>query len=60
MAGFEIVEVVVGLDAAGFSNDAVGEGAQLGKLFTVDQARDHQIPVAPIILDLAVGQHAKS
>ena len=59
VAGLEIVEIVVGRNAARFANDAVGEGAQLGELLALDQARDHQIAVAPISLDLLVGEHAE-
>ena len=59
VAGLEVVEIVAGANATRLGDDAVGERAQLGELLALDQARDHQIPVAPIGLDLLVGQHAK-
>ena len=59
MAGLEVVELVVGADAARLGDDAVGERAQLGELLALDQARDHQVAVAPIVFDLPVGEHAK-
>ena len=58
VGGLEIIEIVVGRNAARFANDAVGKVAQLGELLALDQARDHQIAVAPISLDLLVGEHA--
>src|SRR6185437_10920023 len=60
VGGFEIVELVVFGHAARLGDDAVGKRAQLGKLLALDQARDHQIAVAPVIVDLLLGQHAES
>ena len=58
MAGLEIVKLVVGGNPARLAHDAVGERAQVGELFALDQARDHQIAVAAIGLDLPVSEHA--
>jgi hypothetical protein len=58
VAGLEVVEIVIGRNAARLGNDAVGEAAQLGELLALDQARDHQVAIAPISLDLLVGEHA--
>src|SRR6478735_5079724 len=60
VAGLEIVQFVVLGDAACLGDDAVGERAQLGELLALDQARDHQVAVAPVIVDLLLGQHAES
>ena len=59
MAGLEIVEFVAGRDAARFLDDAIGERAQLGELLALDQARDHQVAVPAIGLDLLFAEHAK-
>ena len=48
-----------GLRRGPHRDDPVGECAQLGELRAVDQARDDQIAVAPVGLDLLGGEHAK-
>ena len=59
VAGLEIVELVAGVHAARFVDDAIGERAQLGELLALDQARDHQVAVSAIGLDLLLAEHAK-
>ena len=59
VAGLEVVELVIGGDAARLVDDAVGERAQLAELLALDQARDHQIAVSAIGLDLLFAEHAK-
>ena len=60
VAGLEIVEIVVGGDAARLGHDLVGQGAQLAELLTLDQARDHQVAVTAIGFDLLRREHAKA
>src|SRR5579871_1147411 len=60
VAGLEVVELVVLGDAARLRDDAVGERAQFGELLALDQTRDHQVAVAPVVVDLLLGQHAES
>ena len=59
MAGFEIVEFVVRRHTTCLADDTVGERPQRGKLLALDQARDDQVAVPAIGLDLRVGKHAK-
>ena len=59
MAGLEVVELVIGGNAARLIDDAVGECAQLGELLALDQAMDHQVAVPAIGLDLLFAEHAK-
>ena len=40
-------------------DDAIGEGAQFSEPLALDQARDHQIAVPAIGLDLLIAEHAK-
>ena len=55
----EVVERVVCSDGTGLGHDTVGQRAQFGELFALDQARDDQVAIAPIVFDLSVGKHVK-
>ncbi len=57
VAGFEVVEIVVGGDAAGLRDQLVCETPQLAELRALDQARDDQVAVAAISLDLLIAEH---